>query len=154
MKKIITIIGWAFILLIIVIGGFIGYTAYKGTGLDKSSKAYIEANVPPIISTWSKEEMLKRSSPELLKVINENPGQLDQLFVKLSKLGQMRSFGDVTGDSNISYTTQDGKVTTAAYTANAKFENGDAHMSIRLILSSGGHWQLLLFNVNSPIFLQ
>ena len=31
----------------------------------------------------------------------------------------MLSFGEVKGDSNVSYTTQNGKVTTAAYVATA-----------------------------------
>ena len=153
MKKFLSIVGGLFLVLALVVAGFIGYAAYQGRGLDVSSKAYVEANVPPIISTWSKNELLKRSSPQLLKIINEKPEQIDQLFQKLSKLGAMRSFGDVKGDSNVSYTTQNGKVITAAYVGTAKFENGEGKISVRLIQSSG-QWQILLFNVNSPIFLQ
>lgn len=153
MKKFLSIVGGLFLVLALVVAGFIGYAAYQGLGLDVSSKAYVEANVPPIISTWSKNELLKRSSPQLLKIINEKPEQIDQLFQKLSKLGAMRSFGDVKGDSNVSYTTQNGKVITAAYVGTAKFENGEGKISVRLIQSSG-QWQILLFNVNSPIFLQ
>lgn len=153
MKKFLSIFGGIFLLLILVVAGFIGYALYQGRGLDASSKAYVEANIPPIISTWSKDELLKRSSPELKKVISEKPEQLDQLFKMLSKLGAMHSFGDIKGDSKVSYTTQDGKVTTASYIATAKFENGEGRISVHLILLSG-QWQLLLFNVNSPLFLQ
>ena len=153
MKKLLSIFGGIFLLLILVVAGFVGYALYQGRGLDASSKAYVEANIPPIISTWSKDELLKRSSPQLQKIISEKPEQLDQLFKMLSKLGSMQSFGDIKGDSNVSYTTQDGKVTTASYIATAKFENGEGRISVRLILLSG-QWQLLLFNVNSPLFLQ
>ena len=153
MKKFLSIIGGFFLVLVIVVIGFVGYAAYQGRGLDASSKEYVEANVPTIISTWSKEELLKRSSPQLLKTINEKPEQLDQLFQKLSKLGAMQSFGDVKGASNVSYTTQNGKVTTASYVASAKFVNGEGHITVRLIQLSG-QWQFLLFNVNSPMFLQ
>jgi hypothetical protein len=153
MNKFLSIIGVIFLLLILVAAGFIGYSAYQGKGLDASSKAYVETNVPPILSTFSKDELLKRASPQLLKIINDNPGQLDQLFQKLSKLGAMRSFGDVKGNSNVSYTTQNGKVKSASYVATAKFENGEAKINVRLIQLSG-QWQLLLFNVNSPLFLQ
>ncbi|MGZ4981921.1 MAG: hypothetical protein ACXWAB_10795 [Methylobacter sp.] len=153
MKKFLSIVGGCFLLLVLAVAGFIGYSAYQGKDLDASSKAYVEDNVPAIISTWSKDELLKRSSPQLLKVINEKPGQFDQLFQKLSKLGAMRSFGDVKGDANISYTTQNGKVTTASYVATAKFENGEARIAIRLIQLSG-QWQFLLLNFNSPVFLQ
>lgn len=153
MKKFLSIFGGIFLLLILVVAGFFGYALYQGRGLDASSKAYVEANIPPIISTWSKDELLKRSSPQLQKIIREKPEQLDQLFQMLSKLGTMQSFGDIKGDSNVSYTTQNGKVTTASYIATAKFENGEGRISVRLILLSD-QWQLLLFNVNSPLFLQ
>ena len=153
MKKFLSIVGGFFLLLILVAVGFMGYAAYQGRGLDASSKAYVETNVPPIVSTWSKEELLKRSSPQLLKIINEKPEQLDLLFQKLSKLGTMQSFGDIKGDANVSYTTQYGKVTTASYVANAKFENGEGRISVRLIQLSG-QWQFLFFNINSPLFLQ
>ncbi|WP_283745359.1 hypothetical protein [Sideroxydans sp. CL21] len=153
MKKFLSIVGGIFLLSILVVGGFIGYAAYQGKDLDASSKAYIEANVPPIISSWSKDELLKRSSPQLLKIVNEKPEQLDQLFLMLSKLGALRSFGDVKGDSNVSYTTQHGKAVTASYSATAKYENGEAQISIRLI-QLAGQWQFLYFYVNSPLFLK
>lgn len=153
MKKFLSIVGGIFLVIVVVVAGLIGYAAYQGRGLDASSKAYVEANVPPIISTWSKDELLKRSSPQLLKVVNDNPGQLDQVFQKLTKLGAMRSFGDVKGDSNVSYTTQNGKVVSASYVATAKFEHGEGHITVRLIQSSG-QWQFLFFYVDSPIFLQ
>ena len=154
MKKFLSVIGGLFLVLVLVVVGFIGNAAFQGRGLDESSKAFIEANVPAIISKWSKDELLKRSAPELLKIVNEKPEQLDQLFQKLSKLGAMWSFSDVKGDSNVSYTTQNGKVTTAAYVATAKFENGEGKISVRLIQSSSGQWQVLLFHVDSPLFLQ
>lgn len=155
MKKFLSIVGGLFLVLVLAIAGFIGYAAYQGRGLDASSKAYVEANVPSIISTWSKDELLKRSSPQLLKIISEKPERMDQLFQKLSKLGAMRSFGDIKGDSNVSYTTQDGKVTTAAYVAAAKFENGEGSIKVRLIQSpSSDQWQFLFFYVDSPLFLQ
>jgi hypothetical protein len=153
MKKILSIIGGVFLTLIVVIGGFIGYAAYQGRGLDASSKTYVEENVPAVISSWSKDELVKRSSPQLLKAIEGKPDQIDQLFRKLSKLGAMRSLGDVKGDSQAFYTTKEGKTITASYTAAATFQNGEANLTIRLI-QNGGQWQFLLFNVNSPIFLQ
>ncbi len=155
MKKFLSILGGLFLVLVLAVGGFIGYAANQGRELDASSKAYIEANVPPVISTWSKDELLKRSSPQLLKAINGKPEQLDQLFQKLSKLGAVRSFGDVRGDSYVSYTIQNGKVTTAAYVAAAKFENGEGNIKVRLIQSpASGQWQFLFFYVDSPLFLQ
>gem|GEM_PF-5097444 len=59
------------------------------------------------------------------------------------------------GDSNVSYTTRDGKVTTATYVAAATFENGEGNIKVRLIQSpSSGQWQFLNFYVDSPLLLQ
>lgn len=153
MKKILLIFGTSCLILIIVAAYFIGYGLYQGQGLDESSKEYVEANVPPIVSTWSKEELLKRSSPELLQVLNQKPGEIDQIFLKLSRLGILNSFGDVKGEAKLDYTTNKGKVITASYVATAKFEHGEGQITVFLIQQSG-QWQFLSFNVNSPLFLQ
>jgi hypothetical protein len=154
LKRFLSIIGGLFLALVLLAAGFFGYVAYQGRDLDASSKAYVEENIPAIISAWSKDELLKRSSPQLRKMINEKPEQSDQLFQKFSKLGPMQSFGEVKGDSNVSYTTQNGKVTTAAYVVTAKFKNGEGSITARLIQSPAGQWQFLLFHVDSPLFLQ
>jgi hypothetical protein len=83
LKRFLSIIGGLFLVLVLLAGGVFGYLAYQGRGLDASSKAYVEENIPAIISTWSKDALLKRSSPQLLKVIDEKPEQMDQLFQKL-----------------------------------------------------------------------
>ena len=153
MKKFLSIVGGIFLVLVLALAGFVGYAAYQGRGLDASSKAYVEVNVPLIVSTWSKDELLKRSSPQMLKAVNEKPELLDQLFKKLSALGAMQSFSGVKGDSQVFYNAGKDKVTTASYVADAKFENGEAHIAVRLIMVNE-RWQFLLFNVNSPLFLK
>jgi len=153
MKKFLTILGGVFLAVILLLVGLFGFVAYEGHGLDVSSKAYVEVNVPPIIATWSTNELLKRSSPQLLEVINKNPQQLDELFRAFSRLGAMKTFGDVKGESTVAVTAQDGKVITAAYSGTGKFAHGDAQISVRLI-QNAGQWQLLSFNVNSPLLLQ
>ena len=154
LKRFLSIIGGLFLVLVLFVASFFGYAAYQGRGLDASSKAYVEENIPAIISTWSKDELLKRSSPPLLTIINEKPEQLGQLFQKFSTLGPMLSFGEVKGASYVSYTTQNGKVTTAAYVATAKFQNGEGRISVRLIQSPAGQWQFARFHVDAPLFLQ
>ena len=153
MKKFLSILGGVFLLIVVLAAVFIGIGVYQGNKLDKSSKAYVEANIRPMVSTWSKDELVKRASPQLLEIINKNPDQLDQLFKKLSKLGALQSLGEPKGQSLIAYTNSTGKVISAAYTETAKFDNGNADISIRLV-QVDGQWQLLLFNVNSPLMLQ
>jgi hypothetical protein len=153
MKKLLLILGVIFVVLIVCFAGFFGFAAYQGRNLDASSKAYVEANIPPILSTWSKSELVSRAAPGLLKTIEDKPEQIDRLFKSLSKLGALKSFGDVKGDSAVFYSAQNGKVTTANYAASAKFERGDAQINVRLTLVSG-EWRLLLLNVNSPALLE
>jgi hypothetical protein len=43
---------------------------------------------------------------------------------------------------------------TANYVVTAKFKNADGRITVRLIQSPAGQWQFLLFNVDSPFFLQ
>lgn len=151
LKKIMMWLGGIFLVLVVVVGALLGYLAYMGSSLDASSKAYVDESVPSIVSTWSKEELLRRAAPQLRKIIVDE--QLDQLFAKLSQLGKLERYEGSKGDSNISLTTQAGKLVTASYVANAKFEKGPGQITIRLI-QIDGQWQILLFHVNSPIFLQ
>jgi hypothetical protein len=153
MKRILSVVGGVFLLIALVVAGFIGYAAYQGNALDASSKAYVETNLPPIVSTWSKDELIKRASPQLLKIISEDPDQFTLLFQKLSSLGALKNLSDFKGEAKISYAANDGKAVTASYVAKGQFTNGDATISMRLI-QNAGQWQFLLLNVNSPLFLK
>ncbi len=153
MKKFLSIVGGIFLLIAFTAAGFIGYGAYMGNRLDASSRAYVEANVPAIVSTWSEAELQKRASPQLQKIINDHPAEIERLFQKLSRLGTLESLQDVMGESNVSYVADHGKVITASYVATGKFEHGEAKIAMRLVQTSG-QWQFLLLNITSPLFLQ
>ena len=152
MKKFLSIVGGIVLVVVLMAAGFIGYLSYQGRGLDASSKAYVDKNLPLIVSNWSKRDLLKQASPQLLTIINENPDQIDRLFKGLARLGALRSYDGSKGDANISYTNKDGKLITAFYIANATFENGSAQITVRLIQVSG-QWKFLMFQVNSPLFM-
>ncbi len=153
MRKFLQIVGVLSFVLVLAVAAVFGYVAYRGRGLDASSKAYVEESVPAVISTWSKDELLRRASPELLKALDETPGQGNRIFQLFSKLGAMRSFGGVKGEATMFYAPRQGAVITAYYVADAKFANGDAHIAVRLIRRSE-QWRFMLFNVNSPLFLR
>ena len=153
MKKFLAIIGGISLVLLLAAAIFFGYGAYRGSKLDASSKIFIEEHIPRILSTWSKDDLLKLSSPTLLEIINKDPHSLDLLFKKTAALGKLQQLYDIKGGSNFSFTTKHGAVTTARYTAKAKFDNGDATIDIQMIQSSG-QWQLLGFFINSPFLLQ
>ena len=151
MNKMLKVLGAVFLAILVGVVALIGYAAYSGPKLDASSKAYVDQVVPIIVSTWSPEEVLKRASPQFRQAVNDE--QLKELLVKLSKLGRLERYEGSKGDSNVSFTSQAGKVISATYVANAKFENGDAQINIRII-QLGGQWRLLSFYVNSLIFLK
>jgi hypothetical protein len=148
MKKLLYILGIVFVIVIAAIGSFIGYAAYNGNKLDASSANYIKENIPPIISNWNPQELIKRSSPEFQKVATEN--QIDTLFGKLSKLGGLKTFGEPKGEASMSYTTQNGNQTTATYHIQSVFKNGEANLEIKLI-QHDGQWQILGFHVSEAL---
>lgn len=149
MSKVLAIVGGIVVVVLVLSAGLSGYAVYQGRGLDDSSRQYIEQNIPPILTTWSREELLKRGSPELLKVAADHPAQVEHFFQKLSTLGALQSFGEVNGGADVTYTEQRGKTITANYVATAKFANADAKVSVRLVRISG-QWRILLFRVDSP----
>ena len=151
MKKFLLIFGGIALIALLLATIFIGYSVYKGRSLDASSKEYVDNTVPMIVSSWSKDELLKRASPQLLQVISEKPDHLDSLFHGFAKLGAIRSYDGSRGEANVSYTNKSGKVISASYTADVKFENGNAQIRVRLVQVSGS-WQFLMFNVDSPLF--
>lgn len=151
MKKILIAFGILFLVLIIVGGGLISYFVYQGSKLDASSKAYVDENVPKIVSGWSAQNLIDRASPELLRAVT--PIDAAKLFQKLSSLGSLRKYQGSKGQATFSYTSQDGKVISASYVAKADFAKGEAEINLKLIQHNGS-WQVLSFYVNSPIFLK
>ena len=145
MRDILIILGIIFLVIVGALATFIGYAAYAGGKLDASSKAYVDETVPVILTNWSKDELIKRASPLLRAKASDE--EIAKLFATLSgKLGAFKSYEGAKGDSNVTWTTQDGKLTTAAYVANATFQNGKAEIRIKLI-QNNGVWQYLGFHV-------
>ncbi len=152
MKKLLLVGAIILVAVLSVIGSIVAYVVSAGSGLDESSKAYVDANIPVIASQWSEEELLKRSSLQLLDLIKKNPTQLDQVFKKLATLGALKQYGASKGQAVLSFNVPNGKTVTAKYVADAKFEHGDANFQIQLV-QTDGQWQIINFHVDSPIFL-
>ncbi|WP_156180878.1 hypothetical protein [Desulfovibrio sp. TomC] len=153
MKKFLAIVGGLFLALLLITAIFFGYAAYNGSKLDASSKIYIEENIPTILSTWSKDTILKLASPQLIETIENNQTNIDLLLTKSATLGKFQKISDIKGDSNTSFTTQNGSVITSRYAVQAKFDNGEATITVTLIQLSG-QWRLLGLFINSPSILQ
>jgi hypothetical protein len=149
MRRFLIILGCLFLAAIVLLTALVGYTAFNGAKYDASSKAYMDKNIPVILSTCSKDELRKRASAELLQTATDE--KIDRLFSRLKELGKLQQYGGSKGGSRISLTTQNGKLITADYAASAIFQNGAAEIKVRLI-QKDGQWQILDFFVDSPIF--
>lgn len=150
MKKILMVFGVIFGCLLLV--GTIGFFVlnYFGSGLDKESKAYVDEVIPIIVTSWNSKELLDHASPEFLQVAPA--GKVESLFRVFSeRLGPLKEYKGSNGQANISL-TQQGKVTTAAYVAQAVFEKAPATINIQTILHNDT-WQIVQFYVNSDVLV-
>jgi hypothetical protein len=151
MKKVLTILGVAFLALIIAVGAAVGYAMYMGARSDASSKAYVDQTVPAIVSTWSADRLLQESSSELRRRVSDD--QMFAVFKKFSALGKLLAYHGSEGQSQISFTPRSGKVITAKYEATARCEHGDVAVNITLV-QENGRWRILGFFVNSDQLLK
>lgn len=150
MKKALMVLGGIFsVILVVGVIGFV-FIATKGKTLDRESKEYVDVAVPAIVSQWNQQELLNRVSPEFMEATKD--GDLDKLFTMFSKLGAFQKYNGAEGQANISVTSKNGKVTTAAYVAKADFEKGPAEIQVTLI-KHADKWQILGFRINSKVFL-
>jgi hypothetical protein len=147
MKKFFAVLGIIF-LAIIVLGAIgIGFIAVRGNALDKESRAYADGAIPAILTGWSQQELFARASPEFKQAVT--PEKLDQMFHWFTSLGRLQKCEPAQGQAGITVTPQTGKVISGQYTANAKFEKGDATIKLVLI-KHGEQWQIASFYVDSP----
>ncbi len=148
MKKFFMFFGGFTLMFIIIATTYLGYLHHEGRKLDITSKAYIDTNIPVILSTWSMDELLKRSGDELWQHLDKN--EVNVFFLKMKQLGKMQKYEGSEGESSTDVSVENGKVITARYTASAIFQNGTAQMKVKLTLKHG-QWQIGDFEVSSPI---
>jgi len=147
MKKFFIILGSIFLAIILLGAIGIAFVALRGNALDKESKAYADAAIPAIITTWIEKELLDRASPEFKQAVKID--QLDRLFRWVSGVGQLQKCEPAQGQALMSATTQTGKMISAQYSAKATFQKGEALIKLGLI-KHGNEWGILNFHVDSP----
>jgi len=145
MKKVLTIFGVGILALII----FCAVCFVTHSRLDASSKAYVDANIPLVVSPWSKTQLSQRVSSDYRQHVSDEQMSFD--FDNFAKLGALKKYEGSEGTSFFLIGTKAGKVVTANYSANATFESGDAEIIVRLI-KENGDWRISRFVVNAPMF--
>jgi hypothetical protein len=98
-KKVIMILGYIFLALIIVFLAGFGSLTVIGNRLDKESKAFVDAAIPAIVSTWDVSEIEKRASPEFTDDVDYDG--LVQDFGVLQQLGNLVMYKGSSGDAHI-----------------------------------------------------
>jgi len=145
------VVGAVLLGLLLLVGGFIGYIAYVGNGLDKSSKEYVDQAIPAIVTGWSPDELVKRESKAFQKATTDE--QLIKLFAAFRKLGALKNYEGCKGDANVNYTPNSGKVITATYLGRATFEAGEAEIKV-ILIQENGVWRIQGFRIDSTAFLK
>lgn len=151
MKKLLIILGSTFLVILVLAVAGISFAVNRGVALDKESKAYVDSVLPVIVSGWDKQELLRRASPEFQQVVKE--GEVDKLYIMFRRLGNLHEYQGSEGQSDLSVTSQKGKVISATYTARANFDAAPAVIKVSLI-KHGDEWQILGFHIDSDVFLQ
>jgi len=139
-------LGYVFLVVLVCFG----ILAIKGTALDKESKQYADAAILALVTNWDMNELEGRISPEFKSTVQ--PGDVQKLFAMLRRLGSLKEYKGYHGSSNMSFTSERGKVISATYVENAEFAAGSAEIHLALI-KHGDQWQILGFHVNSKAFL-
>jgi hypothetical protein len=144
-RKFLYVLGAVTLAVIVAAGLGLGVAFYKGHALDAESKTFVDDAIPAIAGTWSKEQLIDRSTMELRESIK--PDELNALFDRLSQLGPLVEYQGATGQATMSYLSGSGSTVSASYDAKARFQNGSAAFRI-LLMKRDGHWLIHNFHVD------
>jgi hypothetical protein len=134
-----------------VIIGSIVYDRYQASEYTDTAVPYIR-QIIPIVSKWEPAAIRELMVPEVSADISED--KFAQTMVWFSKLGALQSmeepeFQEVdTGGKTVI-----GMQTIVEYEVDAKYENGDALLNIKL-LDRNGSFELYSFNLSSEVLLE
>jgi hypothetical protein len=148
MRKFLVALGAMTLFIVVAAGLGVGILIYKGKGLDRESKAYVDSAVPAIVAVWSKEALLDRATPELRA--NARPEDLRSLFDWASRLGPFVAYDGAMGDSNMSFMLGGSGTVSARYVAKVRFRDGTATIRIVLV-KRDGKWLINSFHIEPKL---
>lgn len=124
----------------------------KGEALDKESKAFADDFIIKTVSSWDKEQLLSKASPEFMQALESDPAGFEKVFATWKKLGSLRKYEGSKGQTRIGV-TQNGRQVLARYLAEVQFENSPARIAL-ICEKRDGEWVVHKFHVDSKYFLQ
>lgn len=114
--------------------------------LEKTSREFVESNLPAILDKWDQNEVEKLASEPLAKAFKDKPEQFTTMFDRYKSLGKIKSLGTYDG-AVVEQTSHQGiKAVFALYRVGYQFENGDANITVQLIQENQA-WRILGINV-------
>lgn len=150
MKNFFSLIAFWFIGIITVFGGTEIYKIYQGSEFDKKALPYIEQVVPEI-SKWDPIATKSLMSPEIAATIPDDKYARAMIF--FSQLGALQGMGSPDFEkAHVDQETGIGKHTIVEYKVQAKYENGDAEINLKL-LQREGNFEIYRFNFSSESLL-
>ncbi len=151
MKKFFILVGVWFFTITAVVLGSIFYESYKSSEYDETAVPYI-MQVIPELSKWDPEVTKKLMAPEALASIPDE--KFTKILMVFAKLGKLQSIGEPKFEKLRTEDIVSGQPRTVIlYTTDAKYENGDATITLRLI-DNGGTFEIYRFNLSSKALFE
>ena len=148
MKKLLSILGFIFILLITVIA----YLAFAGIQLDKESASFANIIVPSIVTNWDMTALAQNGNSRFIETMNQSPDR-EKIISDYKSLGHMLSFNGCQGQAHVDVSSR-GKFTSAQYVCGAAFEKAPATINLVIFKDPVKGWQIIGFKVVSSYFLR
>lgn len=151
LKKFFMLLILWFVTIICVVGGSMIYDRYKTSEYDDIAFPYIKRIIPEL-SKWDPATTSGLMAPEVLSSIPET--NIAQAMTLFSRLGALQSIDEAKFDEVHEVQESDiGKQIIVEYNVDARYENGDAEINLKL-LPRGGNFEIYRFNVSSEILLK
>lgn len=113
---------------------------------DRDAESFAREAIEKVTQQWDVNAFLRLSHESIVN--NTTTQQIDQVFFLYKKLGKLESLGGVYGS-----TTLIPEGTLGLFVATARFEHGDASISLQT-LKQTGEWSILSLVVDSSVFRQ
>lgn len=151
LKKLFLFVTIWFVAVMAVIAGSVLYNQYQSSEYDAIAGPYIREIIPEI-SKWDPAKTRALMAPEVSATIPEkNFVQAMDWFSRLGALQNMEDPKFVQLHENVQ--TDTGNLTIVVYDINAKYENGDAVISLKL-LDKGETLEIYRFDFSSAILVK
>jgi hypothetical protein len=142
-------IAWFVVVTTIIVGSLL-YDRYQPSDYDVLAVPYIKTIVPEF-SQWDSEKARALMVPEVSSTISEE--KFSQIMTLFSRLGALQSMAEPKFEKV--YTNQPtnfGSQIIIEYEVDAKYTNGDALISVKL-LEREGSLQIYNFNISSELLV-